>query len=106
MCGDGNPVTAGFIAACQQAHEAVQPEAVAKMDTDVPCCCSRVRRIPVSNGGVAVRALEQLYVDAGIDVTSHYYPSARHEILNEINRDEVTADLRRWVDGVIGSASA
>jgi alpha-beta hydrolase superfamily lysophospholipase len=25
------------------------------------------------------------------------YPGARHEILNETNRDEVTADILRWL---------
>ncbi len=107
MCGDGNPVTAAFVAGLlEQSHEAVQPEAVAKIATDVPVLLLTGEADPVSNGAVAVRALEQMYVDAGIDVTSHYYPEARHEILNETNRDEVTADLRRWIDGVIGSASA
>ncbi|BAN00751.1 hypothetical protein YM304_04370 [Ilumatobacter coccineus YM16-304] len=27
------------------------------------------------------------------------YPDARHEILNETNRDEVTADLVAWLIG-------
>ena len=28
------------------------------------------------------------------------YPGARHETLNETNRDEVTADLVTWLDRV------
>ena len=31
------------------------------------------------------------------------YPDARHEILNETNRDEVTRDLIAWLDGAIGA---
>ena len=30
------------------------------------------------------------------------YPGARHETLNETNRDEVTRDLIAWLDGVVG----
>jgi alpha-beta hydrolase superfamily lysophospholipase len=34
-------------------------------------------------------------------VTYKSYPEARHEILNETNRDEVEADLLAWIDGVV-----
>ena len=33
-------------------------------------------------------------------MTAVLYPQARHEILNETNRDEVTADLLAWLDRV------
>jgi hypothetical protein len=32
----------------------------------------------VSNGGEAVRVLEQKYRDAGLRVEAHYYDDARH----------------------------
>jgi alpha-beta hydrolase superfamily lysophospholipase len=36
------------------------------------------------------------YHDTGIDNISHdFYPGGRHEMLNEINRDEVVANLVR-----------
>ena len=31
------------------------------------------------------------------DVTVKLYPAARHEILNETNRDEVTGDVVGWL---------
>lgn len=34
-------------------------------------------------------------------VTHKFYPDARHECLNETNRDEVTRDLIAWLDAVI-----
>ncbi|MFE3793635.1 alpha/beta fold hydrolase [Nocardia tengchongensis] len=38
------------------------------------------------------------YRDAGLtDITYRVYPGARHEILNEINRDEVEDDLIAWI---------
>ena len=48
--------------------------------------------------------LEKLYVARGFtDLTATLYPEARHELLNETNRDEVTADLRQWLDRVTGA---
>ena len=35
-------------------------------------------------------------------LTTRIYPGARHETLNETNRDEVTRDLIAWLDGVVG----
>jgi hypothetical protein len=38
------------------------------------------------------------YRDAGLtDITYQVYPDARHEILNELNRDEVENDLIDWI---------
>jgi alpha-beta hydrolase superfamily lysophospholipase len=40
-------------------------------------------------------------------VTVRTYPAARHEILNETNRDEVIAELTNWLDRVLaGTAKA
>ena len=39
------------------------------------------------------------------DVTVRTYPAARHEILNETNRDEVIAELARWLDRVVTGTS-
>jgi alpha-beta hydrolase superfamily lysophospholipase len=52
---------------------------------------------PVSEGGAHVRELERRLRDAGLSVTSRYYAGARHEVLNETNRDEVHADLLAWL---------
>jgi alpha-beta hydrolase superfamily lysophospholipase len=59
---------------------------------------------PVSNMGEQVRVLENALRTAGAEVTAFYYPDARHEILNEINRDEVTVDIITWIDSVIGAS--
>ena len=34
-------------------------------------------------------------------MTIRTYPAARHEVLNETNRDEVIADLSSWLDRVL-----
>ena len=54
----------------------------------------------MSNDAANVRVLEQALRDRGLDVTAHYYPGARHEVLNETNRDEVQTDIVRWLDAL------
>lgn len=56
------------------------------------------------NAGLKLSDLAvQRYRDAGLtDLTYRIYPDARHEILNELNRDEVEADLVEWIARVTG----
>lgn len=60
------------------------------------------RRDPVSG---STRQLEPWLADyrvAGFSRIDHkFYPEARHELFNETNRDEVTADLLRWVNQIL-----
>lgn len=54
---------------------------------------------PVSNGGKGIGPLLDGYRRAGLaDVTDRRYDGARHELLNETNRAEVTADILAWLD--------
>jgi alpha-beta hydrolase superfamily lysophospholipase len=46
------------------------------------------------------------YREAGLtDVSWHVYGNARHEVLNEINRAEVVANLLAWIDRVTGTST-
>jgi alpha-beta hydrolase superfamily lysophospholipase len=46
-----------------------------------------------------VRKLVRNYQRLGLkDLTYKLYQDGRHEMLNEINRDEVTKDLLNWLD--------
>lgn len=54
---------------------------------------------PASGGGQTVRMLAERYRSYGIsDVTEIYYPEARHEVLNETNRDQVMQDVVDWIN--------
>ena len=45
--------------------------------------------------------LAQRYREAGVsDVETQFYPGGRHEMFNETNRDEVTANLIAWLNRV------
>jgi len=53
---------------------------------------------PVSEGK-RLKNLAHALREAGCqDVQLTLYPQARHEVFNETNRDEVTADLLAWLD--------
>lgn len=54
---------------------------------------------PVGGAGKGVRKLYNTYKKAGIqDVTMKLYPDGRHEMLNEINKDEVMRDVVEWLN--------
>jgi alpha-beta hydrolase superfamily lysophospholipase len=54
---------------------------------------------PLSGAMALVELVAQRYRDAGVrDVTVIGYQDARHEVFNETNRDEVTADLIGWLE--------
>lgn len=58
---------------------------------------------PVSDGARGIAPLLEGYRRAGLsDVTDRRYEGARHELLNETNRDEVTRDVIAWLDGRLG----
>ncbi|WP_309058116.1 alpha/beta hydrolase [Streptomyces sp.] len=60
-------------------------------------------RDPLNAGLTLTDLLVSRYRAAGLtDVTYRAYPGARHEVLNETNRDEVVADLTAWIERVTG----
>ena len=59
-------------------------------------------RDPVCGNGKGAEALVQEYKAAGLTkLTCKIYPEGRHEMLNEINRQEVVDDLAMWLDKVV-----
>jgi alpha-beta hydrolase superfamily lysophospholipase len=98
-CGDALPMTHGFVAdLLSMAARAMEPAAIAAIPVGLPILLLTGEADPVSNGAANVRILEQRLRDAGLAVEAYYYPGARHEVLNELNRDEVERDLLTWID--------
>lgn len=74
------------------------PALLANIRSDLPILIASGDADPLAGGGALVQVLGQRYRDAGLtDVTVRLYPAARHEILNETNRDQVTADIVAWL---------
>jgi alpha-beta hydrolase superfamily lysophospholipase len=79
-------------------------EAVARIPKTLPIYIFSGARDPV---GDRLQGLIDAYRDAGLArVTTRLYPDARHETLNETNRDEVTADLIAWLKANVGEGAA
>jgi alpha-beta hydrolase superfamily lysophospholipase len=80
---------------------------LAKAPKDLPVLVISGERDPVTGPGQAfVGALVDRYRAAGLDVEHRVYPGGRHELFNETNRDEVTADLIAWLDARIWGATS
>jgi alpha-beta hydrolase superfamily lysophospholipase len=104
-CGNDAPLTIGFVLdMMRHGAEAWDPANEARIPDDLPVLFITGERDPVSDGARTVHELEARYRAQGItDVTAHYYADARHELLNETNRDEVHADVLAWLDRVTTS---
>lgn len=102
LSGDDNPLTYGFVAdLIGLAAPAVEPDAIADIPP-IPVLIVAGTMDPAGDNTKNVRVLEDRLRDAGLEVTAHYYEGARHEVLNETNRDEVTADIVAWLTSAIG----
>lgn len=76
--------------------------ALAAMDKTKPIYVVSGTEDPVGEKGKGVKRLLAAYEKQGFsNVTSKFYPDARHEIFNETNRDEVTADFIGWLNSIL-----
>jgi|tagenome__1003787_1003787.scaffolds.fasta_scaffold20988062_4 alpha-beta hydrolase superfamily lysophospholipase len=93
FCGDDNPLTYGYlidlfgVAAPARDHLA---------DVSCPVFVIAGDQDPAAAQGAYATALATALTAAGATVDTKLYPDARHELLNETNRDDVTADLVAW----------
>jgi alpha-beta hydrolase superfamily lysophospholipase len=75
------------------------PKNLAQIPKDLPVYLTVGERDPLHRKLKDFHALVAGYEGAGLrNVTVRVWPEARHEILNETNRDEVTAAILDWVD--------
>jgi len=80
-----------------------QPELMRAIPKALPVLMIAGTEDPVSSYGKGVPKLAEMYRGLDIhDVTLIMYPEARHELLNETNRDEITADCLDWLNRVTG----
>jgi alpha-beta hydrolase superfamily lysophospholipase len=83
------------------ARRLTDPAQVAAIRDSLPVYIAVGEADPVNGGLTLLTPLTERLSSAGLtDVTIRTYPGARHEILNETNRDEVIAELNRWLGRV------
>ncbi len=81
-----------------------QPEALACIPADFPLFFFVGDQDAIHRKLAYFNPLVERYRNAGLtDVSVHIYGGARHEVLNETNRAEVTANFIAWVERVLGS---
>lgn len=72
---------------------------LAPMKKDVPVYFMSGAMDPVGECGKGVQKAYDMFVSAGMkDVSIKLYPDGRHEMLNELNKDEVYQDILNWIN--------
>jgi alpha-beta hydrolase superfamily lysophospholipase len=99
MCGDDNPLTYGYLA---DLFDVVAPAGEHLDAISCPLLVIAGDKDPAGGMGAHPAALAEALRAAGRSVDLTIYPDARHELLNETNRDDVTADIIRWLDARTG----
>ena len=102
----GNVFTAGFYAdllgGLAYIHD---PKTSAKVPKALPIRLLAGAMDPVGANSKGVEQVAGQYRKAGVqEVTTRFYVDGRHEMLNETNRDEVTADVIAWLDAHLPAA--
>ena len=72
------------------------------MNKDMPVYFMSGDMDPAGECGKGVQKAYNNFLEAGMkDVSIKLYPGGRHEMLNEINKDEVYTDILAWLDSKI-----
>jgi alpha-beta hydrolase superfamily lysophospholipase len=101
LCGFGIDTAAGR-AMFTGARRGSDPAQVAAIRPGLPLYVAVGEADPVNGALALLTPLADRYQAAGLtDVTVRTYPDARHEILNESNRDEIITELITWIDRVV-----
>jgi alpha-beta hydrolase superfamily lysophospholipase len=93
-CSSGfyRDLTAGLVSI----HRA---DSIARIPAELPIFVFAGSADPVGNRGASPAALVEAYRAHGVrDLEFVLYPQGRHEMLNETNRDEVSAKVLAWLE--------
>lgn len=99
----GFPIQSTSVARmAEQSQKLGDPELISKIRSDLPVLITSGRDDPVHGDLALLDLLEQRWREGGVtNIDVKIYEAGRHEMLNEINRDEVTRDLVAWIDKTI-----
>ena len=75
------------------------PANIAKIPKDLPVLFVSGDQDPVGNFGQGVKAACEKFKNAGLtDVTLRLFEGDRHEVLNELDKEKVFAELKDWME--------
>ena len=96
----------GFVAKCSLYRDMMEGikfvssrENAALMNKAIPIYFMSGAADPVGDYGKGVERAYKMFCDVGMrDVTMRLYPEGRHEMLKEINREDVCRDIINWIN--------
>ncbi len=89
----------GYATLLDLTAEVVTPECAAQVPKDLPVFLVAGDGDPVGDMGEGVKAAAQLLRDAGVQtVDCKIYEGMRHEIHNEIGKEQVYDDIASWIE--------
>jgi len=94
LCGDAHPLTFGYLI---DVFDLVAPLVDRIADITCPVMVIAGGQDPAAGMGEFARIAAAALGRAGVTADLTIYEDARHELLNELNRDEVTADILGWL---------
>lgn len=81
-----------------------QPDSLNAMNKDLPVLFTAGKEDPVGAYGQGVQQAAEAFRKVGMNkVSVKLYPLCRHEILNEINREDVYEDILTWIVSTISN---
>lgn len=100
----------GVVCSCGFFYDLIQglkeiedKENLKKVPLDVPIYIISGDKDPIGKNGKGILRLRDRYIKLGVkDVTCKLYKGGRHELLNEINKEEVFEDVICWLNNKIG----
>ena len=89
----------GFLGMTEAILFSCNPSNVIKVKKDLPILFVSGNCDPVGDNGEGIKkSYEMMKMVGSLDVTMKLYENDRHEVLNELNRDEVYDYIRAWLD--------
>jgi len=93
-CGDNNPISFGYLI---DVFDIVAPTVTELSKIQCSVLVIAGDQDPAAGMGAFASGMAEALRDAGRRADLNLYEGARHELLNETNRDEITADLVEWI---------
>ena len=89
----------GYYGLVQSIRYSCDPSNVAKIKKDIPILFVSGDCDPVGNNGEGVRkSYEIMKLIGSVDVSMKLFMGCRHEVLNELNKDEVYEYILNWIN--------